>query len=166
MVIPKEEWERRIFAEFAAAAGLRLDAGSIKSGTPPEPDIRFSIGGVQCWAELVEITDEDLARRQTISLKTGAITGGSFSQSVPLERAVRLKAMKKYETKGSPLGLLAYYDKQFPAVEVEPDLIPRIIGDLAAQMVASGAWANVWVYDNWRKAVLWRCSGDPVSENA
>lgn len=166
MLIPKDEWERRMFAEFAAAAGIRVDSGSIASSTPPRPDIRFSVGGVQRWAELVEITDQELARRHMTSLKTGATTGGFFSQAIPLERAVRLKALKTYETQGSPLGLVAYYDKQFPAVEVEPNLIPRTIGDLAAQMVASGAWANVWVYDNWSKAVLWQCSGEPASEGA
>jgi len=159
MLIPKDEWERKIFAEFAAAAGISVDSGSIASGTPPRPDIRFSVQGVQHWAELVEITDQDLARGHMTSLKTGAITGGFFSQEVPLERAVRLKAVKTYETRGSPLHLVAYYDKQFPAIEVEPDLIPRMIGDLAAQMVTSGVWTNVWVYDNWSKAVVWRFQG-------
>lgn len=166
MTIPKDEWERRMFAEFAAAAGISVDSGSLGSGTPPEPDIRYSAGGVECWAELVEIADEELARRHMTSLKTGAITGGCFSQAIPLERAVRLKALKTYETKGAPLGLVAYYDKQFPAIKVEPDLIPSTIGDLAAQMVASGAWANVWVYDSWSKAVLWQWYGEPASERA
>jgi len=51
--------------------------------------------------------------------------------------------------------LLAYYDKQYPAVSVEPDLIPQTMGQVAADMVASGVWSCVWVYDRWNHQVLW-----------
>ena len=38
MLIPKDEWERKVFAEFAAAAGLEVDPASVTSGVPPQPD--------------------------------------------------------------------------------------------------------------------------------
>jgi hypothetical protein len=155
MLIPKDEWERNIFLEFATAASLGVDPGSVSSGIPPQPDIRFTVAGVERWAELVEITGQDLAKNHMISIKTGAITGGAFSQRVPLERSIQSKAAKSYETNGSRLDLLAYYDKQFPAVSVEPDLIPQAIGQVVATMVASGVWTRVWVYDTWKKRVLW-----------
>ena len=34
-------------------------------------------------------------------------------------------------------------------------LIPNTIGSVATAMVASGDWRRVWVYDNWKKQVLW-----------
>lgn len=148
-------WERKVFAEFADVAGLNVDRGSLKSGVPPQPDIRFSVGGVERWAELVEITDQDLARNHIKSLKTGEITGGFFSQRVPLERSIKSKSTKTYATNGAPLDLLAYYDKQFPAIGVEPDLIPQAMGQTAADMIASGVWSHVWVYDRWKRRILW-----------
>jgi hypothetical protein len=155
MLIPKDEWERKIFGEFAEVAGLGIDPGSIVSGVPPRPDIRYTISGVIGWFELVEITDEGLARNHMTSLKTGAITGGAFSQRSPLERSMRTKAGKTYETNGTRLDLLAYYDKQYPAVSVEPDLIPETMAPIASEMVTSGAWSRVWVYDSWSRRILW-----------
>jgi hypothetical protein len=155
MLMPKDEWERKIFHDFAVAAQLRVDAESVSSASPPYPDIRFTVAGRERWAELVEITDEDLASNHMKSIKTGAITGGCFSQRVPLERSIRLKAEKTYATNGSRLDLVAYYDKQFPAVSVEPDLIPRTFGPVAVEMIASGHWTRVWVYDRWSNAIVW-----------
>ncbi len=160
-LIPKDEWERKIFSDFAAAAGLALDPGSVTSGVPPQPDIRFTVEAVERWAELVEITDQDLARRHMESLKTMTITGGFYSQSVPIARSIQNKSTKGYETNGSRLDLVAYYDKQFPAVSVEPDLIPNLMGDLAAAMVASAVWTQVWVYDGWSKSILWTYPAPP-----
>ena len=163
MLIPKDEWERKIFSEFAMAAGIDPDPGSVSTGIPPRPDIRFTVADVERWTELVEITDQDLAGNHMTSLKTGAITVGAFSQRLPLERSIRNKAAKSYETDGSRLDLLAYYDKQYPAISVEPDLIPQAIGQVAAQMVASGVWTRVWVYDTWSKRVLWVYPADTGS---
>jgi hypothetical protein len=157
MLVPKDEWERKIFLEFAVAARIDVDSGSVSSGSPPHPDIRYTVAGVERWAELVEITDQDLAKNHMMAVKTGAITGGAFSQRAPLERSILSKAAKSYNTNGSRLDLVAYYDKQFPAVSVEPDLIPQAIGHMATEMLASGVWTRIWVYDTWKKTVLWVC---------
>lgn len=155
MVIQKDEWERNIFLEFANAASLGVDPGSVSSGAPPQPDIRFTVAGVEQWTELVEITDQDLAKNHKKSIKTRKIIGGAFSQRVPLERSIKRKATKSYETNGSKLDLLMYYDKQYPPVSVERDLISQAIGQEVANMVGSGVWTRVWVYDTWKKRVLW-----------
>ena len=165
MLVPKDQWERKIFTDFAQAAGLPVDPGSVTSGVPPQPDIRFTSGGVEQWFELVEITDQDLARNHMISLRTGAITGGTFSQRVPLERSISSKAAKTYVTNGSRLDLLAHYDKQYPAIRVAPDLIPQAIGQVAADMIASGVWSRVWVYDGWNRRVLWTYPSDETTEH-
>ncbi|MHB8735136.1 MAG: hypothetical protein ACYC6M_07530 [Terriglobales bacterium] len=153
--VPKAEWERQIFLEFVTAAGLHVDPSSVTSAQPPAPDIAFSIHGQQHFAELVEITDQQLARRHMISLKEHRITGGAFSQKQPLAGAFTSKSQKSYATNGAPLMLLAYYDKQYPADSVEPDLIPRQIGGIAAAMIASGVWSRIWVYTRWQKKVIW-----------
>jgi hypothetical protein len=136
-----------------------MDSGSVSSGVPPQPDIRFTVRGVERWADLVEITEQDLTRNHMTSLKTMRITGGWFSQRVPLARSIQNKSAKTYRTNGSRLDLLAYYDKQTPAVSVEPDLIPQMLGDVAADMAASGVWTQVWVYDRSSKSVLWTYGG-------
>ena len=144
-----------MFAEFASVAGLGVEPGSISSTEPPEPDISFVCHGKQHFAELVEITDQRLARRVSISLKEMRITGGSFSQRKPVFEAFQRKSQKMYRTGGAPLVLLAYYDKQFPADSVESGLIPQEVGEIAATMVDSGVWQRTWVYDRWEKRVLW-----------
>ena len=107
------------------------------------------------WFELVEIPDEGPARNHMMSLRTAAITGGAFSQRAPLERSIKSKAGKSYDTAGARLDLLAYYDTQCSADSVEPELIPETIGPVAAEMIASGTWSRVWVYDSWNRRVLW-----------
>ena len=62
---------------------------------------------------------------------------------------------KTYGIGGSPLELVAYYDKQHPATSVQPRLIPETVGPIAAEMIASGVWQRIWVYDTWHKEVLW-----------
>jgi hypothetical protein len=152
-----------MFVQFVDAARLQIDPASIVSRGPPKPDIEFILSGSRGFAELVEVTDPYLARRHSMSLKQHKITGGCFSQVVPLVYAFRSKSQKTYATDGAPLMLLAYYDKQYPADSVDPDLIPREVGGVAADMVASGVWAMTWVYDSWRKRVLW-VYPEPVRE--
>ncbi len=106
--VPKAEWERQIFLEFATAAGLHVDPSSVMSAQPPAPDISFTIHSQQHFAELVEITDQQLARRHMISLKEHRITGGAFSQEQPLVDAFTSKSQKSYATNDAPLMLLAY----------------------------------------------------------
>src|SRR5262245_52002065 len=155
MLMPKADWERKMFTEFVTASGLPVDPASIASREPPAPDVEFILAGQQHFAELVEITDEGLARRHSIGVKTGAMIPGAFSQAVPLVDAFQGKSKKTYATGGAPLFLLAYYDKQYPADSIDPDLIPREVGAIAAAMVGSGVWKAVWVYDSWNKRVLW-----------
>jgi len=115
MLVPKADWELEAFLEFALAVGLDVDVGSSTSEIPPRPDVRFTVQGEERFAELVEITDEELAQRTMRSLKDHKITGGAFSQRRPLFSAFEAKSKKTYDTNGSPLILLAYYDKQFAA---------------------------------------------------
>ena len=151
-----------MFEEFSTVAELEVDPSSVVSSEPPEPDIAFTVDGKRRFAELVEITDQELAEKVSVSLKTGRITGGAFSQAAPLVAAFQSKSAKTYLTHGAALLLLAYYDKQYPAHSVDPDLIPRSVGAIAARMVDSEVWQRSWVYDSWQKRVLWVYPDDEV----
>lgn len=150
----KARHEREIFIAFANVAQLDLDLNSVRSERPPKPDICCMIGGELHYFELAEITDEGLARRLDTSLKEMRITGGFFSQKRPLIKAFTSKASKQYSADDGVLELLAYYDKQHPDTAA-PTLIPKEIGSIADDMISSGGWSRVWVYNDWKKELLW-----------
>ena len=61
----KEAAEMKVFTEFAMAANLHVDSGTL-------PDIRCSISGEDCLFELGEVTDEALTGEIGRSLRMGA----------------------------------------------------------------------------------------------
>ena len=146
--------ERQIYAEFAGVAGLAVDPASIESDTPPNADIRCMINGKALFCEMAEIADQPVARGVAESIKTGEVTGGAFSQEEPLKKAFEDKSLISYALKGAELHLLAYYDKQYP-LDYDPTFIPDTVGSIADQMIASGQWQQIWVYDTWEKRILW-----------
>jgi hypothetical protein len=83
--------EHRIFGQFCQTARIQLKPGSIESRKPPEPDVRCVILEQTYYAELVEITDESLARNLNQSLKTG---GWVFFTSGPSVQSTRRKVSK------------------------------------------------------------------------
>src|SRR3990172_5268112 len=117
----KAERERRVFAEFCGIAGLSLDPDTVASQTVPNPDIRCTISAMVQYAEMVEVTDERVAR----SVNTSA-AGTSFSQEEPLRKAFESKALNRYATQGAPLHLVAYYDTQYPLAS-DKTLIPDTV---------------------------------------
>jgi hypothetical protein len=119
------------------------------------PDIKCIIGGVLYFAEMCEITDPELAERHAVALKKMKIKGGAFSQVQPIVECFEKKSRKQYPIGNARLFLLAYYDRQTPAVNIEPHLISRVVGNIAAGMVASGAWNAVYVYDKTSDKVMW-----------
>jgi hypothetical protein len=64
MLIPKDQWERKIFSEFADAAELRVDPGSLVSGVPPR---RRQRGSKDTYGELSAKTRQ-LFQENTTSL--------------------------------------------------------------------------------------------------
>ena len=144
--------EREIFKGFCETIGLKYE--SIESRRPPESDILCKIDGKSYFFELVEITDEGLAAGVSKSMKTGDITGGAYSQDRPLCRAFDVKAANTYATAGCPLVLLAYYDKQYPWNV--GGYFDDLVGQKALNMVAAGIWHSIWIYDTWKKQLLWQ----------
>ena len=130
-----------------------MDVDSVRSERSPKPDIKCTIANKPYYAELVEITDEDIAKIRAITHKTGRSVTTSYSSSHPLIKGFMKKAETEYETDGAPLFLLAYYDKQ-PPVDYDTDFILRHIGEIAQTMVCSGKWESIWVYDYLKKRIL------------
>jgi hypothetical protein len=151
----KARRERQVFQEFCTAMSLSVDPNSVASRRPPHPDLECQVGGRCRRVELVEVTDQQLARRTSVSLKTKRPTGGAFSQEEPLFRAFVQKAHQTYETRGAPFFLLAYYDKQPRPADVCPDLIRRVVGGVAQGMVRFEGWRGTWVYDTRMQRLLW-----------
>jgi hypothetical protein len=155
LALLKTKREIGIFKSFSESASLPLDLDSVRSEKPPRPDIKFTMSSKPYCAELVEITDEVIAKSREITLRTGMSVATSYSSSDPLIRSFKEKAEKDYQTDGAPLILLAYYEKQYP-VTYDPDFIQRHISNIAQSMVRSGKWESIWVYDHWEKRVLWK----------
>lgn len=144
--------EKALFEEFCAVAGLAPK--DVTAQLPPRPDIRCTVNGVQKEFELVEITDQSVAIGLAQSIKTGEVTGGAFSQEEPLLYSFESKQKKTYQA-SSTIELLAYYDKQYPWSYEDPTFIPGVITPTAKTMIDSGVWSRIWVYDTWKKNVLW-----------
>jgi hypothetical protein len=155
----KASRERQIFEEFAkvanAESNLQVDMASIKNEGPPEPDISCTINGNRHCFEMVEITDEDLACNVSISIKEMKITGGAFSQDIPLIKAFVSKARKSYPSFIGPLELLAYYDKQYPAPRGGIQQTTLLQLDQIIKYMANNLnWNRFWVYDTWNTQIL------------
>lgn len=161
----KAQRERRIFCAFCVAARLPVLEDSVTSREPPWPDIEFTCGGKTHLAELVEITDGDVARMMQLAIKKGVQSWTAYSNSDPLLASFRAKATTHYETGGAPLVLLAYYDNQYPPT-FDPQYIPARIGMIAKEMLSSGRWKALYVFDCWRKEILWRLPSDGAINGA
>jgi len=159
MILDKEDkkasHERAIFQAFCEAAQLPLVSGSVRSQQIPRPDIACLLGDKPYCAELVEITDGDIAKMLAVTSKTGKSLVTSYTSEIPLINSFKSKSLIDYQSDGAPLMLLAYYEKQYP-VTFDPEFIPKHIGDIANAMLKSGKWHSLWIYDHWNRLILWQ----------
>jgi hypothetical protein len=150
--------ERWNFRNFAKVAPLDIDARTIESCCPPEPDILCRISGKAHYFELAEVTDENLARRVAIAGKQGKDTfGGPFMQLEPLCRIYNQKCSKKYKTDGHDLHLLLYYstDHQVPYTEGLREEISKL-QDAIEKKFRQSPFRTAWLYDGWNEAIIER----------
>jgi|SRR5579863_894166 len=142
----KRMGELRAFLEFVKASSLAIDPSSAVCLDPPYPDIGCRLLSSPYFFELGEVTDEGLARRYSESLRTGRITGGSYSQDEPLKSIITSKAQKTYQTGGVPVDLLLYYWKQPPYDPViQQSLIE--LRDVIDHILSSGPFSRIWLYE-------------------
>jgi hypothetical protein len=160
----KEAHERAVFEEFANAAHLLLERGSVGSEKPPKPDIRCRLSGHEYYFELARLVDPVLPKGAAESIRRlrkgdtrPVVTAASFQE--PLIERTREKTANKYDTGDIPVDLLLYYDSEAPAFEFPP---PGEFREWAeAYMVpeiqkSSGQFSSFWVFDRNEGQVLWR----------
>ena len=105
--LDKVEHEVKVFEEFVAKSGLPIDAATIESREPDEPDIRCVHGTDGPIAfELVQLTSPEIAKNVGDQIKRGAKPEANWTGD-PTEDAIRRKIAKKYET-DCPIELLCY----------------------------------------------------------
>jgi hypothetical protein len=150
--------EKRTFLSFARVSGVVSNSFACVNEEPPSPDIRSEIDGQPYYFELGEVTDKGLARAVGISEKTGEITGGPFSQSIPVLKMLRDKCTKSYSTGGAPVDLLLYYSKQYPSEKC----LFRLLKDHQAEitlLIATSPFSRFWIYLDWPPGkVLWQAA--------
>lgn len=151
----KEKRERELFAAFARRSGLNINERSIKSceESKGEPDICCQIDGRKYFFELTEVVPQ----KQAEALETKGIYHSSFPDpkqrgSQAMVHRLKEKQEKKYETYGSPVDLLLYFDRDFPMY------LPDVRGDIAeptdielalAECKRLGAFSRIWSYCSW-----------------
>jgi hypothetical protein len=150
----KARWERNIFYEFAMTVNIQVDEKLIQSEKPPKPDISCVVSGQKHYFELVEITDEKAAKSYSLSIKHMQPRTCSYSNDNPLIRAFESKSKKTYETLDGSLELLAYYDKQPSAPWLKSETLETVY-QVIREMLQSGPWCRIWLYDVWKKQILW-----------
>ena len=156
----KKKREQKIFAAFARRSGLNISESSIKSCKEPMPAICCHLDGREHFFELTEVVPQVQAQ----AINTKGVYHSSFpdpKQRGPQAMVKRLKEKqkKKYETGGSPVDLLLYFDNDFPMYlpdvkgdGAEPTKIDRAVEECRHL----GPFLRIWSYCSWAdKAKLW-----------
>jgi hypothetical protein len=147
--------ESRVFIRFANTTQLMADPFIHDNERPPRPDIRASIDGHDCYFELGEILDEQLAKNINRTLKTGMASGCALSQIVPLMKMLKQKCEKKYEIDDTPMDLLLYYWRQGPYQPVVDDYLFTNRRNIE-ESLRNSQFDKIWIY-NWDLGkVLWQ----------
>ena len=125
---------------------------SIRPCEPPEPDClcEFS-NGEKAYYELSEIIDPNLAKK--FYDKSLQFTGGFFSDDI-LDKRIKDKFTKKYETDGLNVELLLFFDLQ-PLWPVET-IIEQIKIFLSSMQCSP--FSKVSVFDVQRNNILFHSS--------
>jgi hypothetical protein len=134
-----------VFRGFVNASNQEVHRSSVVCLDPPWPDIGCRLSSFPYLFELGEVTDQELARRYSGSLRTMKITGGWFSQDEPLKSIIASKTQKAYETGGVPVGLLLYWWKQepyYPAIQQALIELRNVIN----YTLSSGPFSTIWLY--------------------
>ena len=142
-----------MFQSFACASGLPIDAGSAENHEPDYPDILCTISGQRYWFELGQIIHEEVAEK--VNPMRRKLDGGfSYDQEQPFVDLVTSKASKKYVTKGAPVDLILHFDLRFGTAAAVQRLCEKH-ASLLETLTDTGPFKRVWVFDDFKKAVVW-----------
>jgi len=158
----KKKHERAVFLEFAQAAQLGVDSESIVSPDEPKPDVLCRLDGEPVYFELGRLLDQTLPRLRLEMMRVAPqqVQMDVMNARLPERVMLEQKLGKNYDTDGVPVELLLYYDfdesnlllADFPVMPAE--LKARHVWEplLAAH---PGIFRRVWVFERYRKALLW-----------
>jgi hypothetical protein len=155
----KKEWERKVFESFVRASGLNVCAESISLPDPPLPDIRCTIEGREYFFELGEVVPNEQAEAlSTKGIYRSGIPDPNERGPKALLRILAKKQEKQYQTHGSPVDLIVYFNKDFPFfiadVVSEDNQQPTRIGQAFAKCGEDGPFERIWIYDSWADKIL------------
>jgi len=155
--LEKEQWEQKVFAAFAEHSGLNISADSIISCKPQMPDIRCDLDGSNYFFELGEVVPEKQAQAlSTKGIYTSGFPDPTDRGSHAMVNIIGQKQAKKYETGGTPVDLLLYFNKDFPMY------LPDVKSDDAEQTdihravegcKQHGPFTRIWTYCSWTNDV-------------
>lgn len=147
--------ESLMFISFAKNTGLIADPYNHFNENPRRPDIRTSIKGHDYYFELGEITDQELAKGVSDSMKSKKFSGCAFSQGEPLEKMLRQKCKKTYQTDRAPVDLLLFYWIQSPNEESIDEYLNANSSEVR-ELIQSSQFERIWIYDSDSGKVLWK----------
>lgn len=147
--------ESRVALAFGRGSGLSINFDDHENPDDPFPDIRTTTQGEAYYFELGEVTDQGHKWAESISVKTGQITGCAFSQLDPLLKMFREKCANSYRTDGAAVDLVLYFSSQPP---YEPQLCQdlKIHAAEIDRLLSGSQFARVWLYSDHRpQRILW-----------
>jgi hypothetical protein len=147
--------ESLMFTSFAKDTGLIADPYNHFNENPQRPDIRTTIKRHDYYFELGEITDQGLAERVSVSMKSKKFSGCAFSQGEPLEKMLRQKCQKTYQTGRAPVDLLLYYWIHSPDEEAIDEYLHRNSAEVQ-ELIQGSQFERIWIYDSDSGRVLWK----------
>lgn len=166
----KQSHEADVFLGFISAAQLAIDVCSVVNEAPPYPDIRcIKNPDAVCRFELAEVLWEDpgaeitsLAHGLALSKrasdeKAELLAAGRFEEAYQIQtwggfeypplaslvQVLQKKCAKYYQTDGSPVSLLLYYERESPQEPFE------LLIDYSASvhaLLATSQFSDVWLY--------------------
>jgi hypothetical protein len=148
--------ERNVLRAAAIAGRVELNLRSLRSLSPPKPDVSCRINGTPVYVELTQMAHARSANQ--MAAHVAALNRGSdpaplidtYDDRAALRDALRRKAGKHYDSAGRPLYLLVWIDGFFHPGGMPSPWARRI---LRAQGPES-RWSTIWVYDATRKRLV------------
>ncbi len=138
----KASREKQIFLDFIKESCLPIDAASVESRSPSEPDIlcRHEEEGFIAF-ELVELCDQEIAWTNAKAIRSEkGVSDFLWSAPDSFRQKIYKKLKKKYKTE-HPIELLCYTDVRICTHdEAVIEIIQEIIGDKGF-----GPFRRVWL---------------------
>ncbi|MBY0563597.1 MAG: hypothetical protein K2P58_05345 [Hyphomonadaceae bacterium] len=164
----KAEHERTVFLEFVGAAGLSVHSNTVTCRPQGEPDVLCELGQQEVYFELGRLLDQEMqrARLRALRIAPQMVAMSNYRVRLPEREMLRKKLGSSYATFGKPVELLLYYDDEnwlVGDVQSYPGDFAHHAKHVMVPLIdeAPARFRRVWVYERFRKLVLWRYPIDP-----